>query len=789
MVTRAVSAALGGALRTAPWRAVVFGLLLLLMVVDGADATAQRPGGIVGTVRDERGTPLPGAQVLLDGVPSGVTRADGGFRVAGVRAGRHSLRVTRLGYAPFEDGAVDVDSGDVRRDVVLAARPVPLSQVIIAPGVYGGLDAATPSLQVISREDLLTRPQLVEDLFRSLNRLPGVSGSDFSAKLRIRNSAADEVLVTLDGLELVEPYHMKDFDGALTIVDQDAIGSVEVSSGGFGAAHGTRAAGLVQLRTAEVTDGPARTTLGLSLSNMRARSEGTFHQGKGEWLVSARRGYLDLVFKLIDEPDAPNPVYYDVLAKLQRTVGLRHVVAVNALVANDRLTFAVDEGVTNARGSYGNAYLWTTVRSQWTDRLRSTTLVSRSGLRWRRDGQEAEFIGGAPLVRAGFADRRSLTQLGVKQDWAWDVAGGGRFSLLFGGEARREAADYDYAQFQVRRARRGTSIVVLDSTAWRLVRPVDGYRQSGYGALRGAAGRFTYELGARGDRLTWTGRGTVTPRFNVRWDATPQVAVRAAWGAYSQAQGLQDLSVVDGDSAFSRAEVSTQRIIGVEQRAPGGWSWRVEGFDRRIRDPRPRWYSADGELDPFPEGQLDRVRLAPDSSRVQGAEFIVTYDPGGRVRASAWYSRTRGRSTYGGAETSRAYEEPHAGAIDLAFRGLGGWTIGTAWTARSGWPTMPATFALDTIAPRQVSIRRVRPSAIFHGRLAGYQRLDLRVSRRWLTRRGSVSVYGEVFNLLDRANQRGWSYDAFVEGGVLSVRPTAEAFIGRLPTVGVQWVF
>ena len=771
-------------------RGVALALGLFLVALGSRVGWAQGSGvTLSGTVRDERGLPVAGARVSLGVVRAHVTGDDGIYRLPDVAPGGYILRVTRIGFAPLEDASLQVGTIDVTRDMVLTARALPLSQVVIAPGVYGGLDPTVPSMQVLSRGDMLARPQLVEDLFRSLNRLPGAAGSDYSAKLRLRNSATDEILVTLDGMELVEPYHMKDFDGALTIVDQDAVGRVEVSSGGFGVTHGTRAAGLIQMHTAPVEPGSKRTTLGLSLSNLRARTEGNFDQGRGSWMVSARRGYLDLVLQLIGEEEAPDPVYYDILAKVQRTLGRRHVAALHSLIGNDGLTFAVDEGVTRAVGSYGNAYGWGTLQSQWTDKLHSVSLVSRSQLRWARDGQEAEFFGGVPLVRAGFGDRRTLSQTGLKQDWTWDLAP--RLSVLLGGEVRREAAEYRYTQFQVRRVRVGGTVVPIDSTAWALSRPATGWRRSGYVAMRGQPiSRLSYEAGVRSDGLSWAPQGSrMQPRVNVRWDVGPQLAIRGAWGSYGQAQGLQDLSVVDGDSVFARAERSEQRVVGVEGQGRHGWGWRVEAFERRIRDPRPRWFSVDGELDPFPEGQDDRVRLAPDSSRVRGGEVIVTYDAGGRVRMTAWYARTQGRSFQGGAVSPRPYEEPNAGAIDVTWRVARGWTVGAAWTARSGWPTIPADFVLDTLGPGQVAIRRVPPGQTFTGRLEGYQRLDVRLSRRWVRGRGGVSAYVEVFNALDRANQRGWSYDVFAERGVVSTRGISESFIGRLPTLGVQWTF
>ena len=48
--------------------------------------------------------------------------------------------------------------------------------------------------------------------------------------------------------------------------------------------------------------------------NTRAFARGDF--ARGNWMVSARRGYLDLVLDLMGEDEAPKPTYYDALAKV-----------------------------------------------------------------------------------------------------------------------------------------------------------------------------------------------------------------------------------------------------------------------------------------------------------------------------------------------------------------------------------------------------------------------------------------------------------------------------------------
>lgn len=739
-----------------------------------------------GRITDAAGIPLAGA--LVSAGADVTTRSDGAglYAIRGLQAGTHIIRVTRIGYAPDAD-TVTALVVDLVRDYRLVALPQRLSQVTVSPGTYSVLDLQAPSQTILSREELLTRPQLAEDLFRTLNRLPGFSGSDFSAQLRIRNSSPDELLVMFDGMELLEPFHMKDFDGSLTIIDQDAVGSVEINTGGFGAAFGNRAAGLLLMQSPAPAEGGVTTTLGLSLSNARVRSSGSFADGRGGWQLSARRGYIDIILGLLGEDEAPDPTYYDVFARTDYRIG-RHLFSAHTLLARDRLTFAVDDGNSNAAGSYGNYYLWGATNSLWTDNLQSRSLTGFSALSWRRNGQEAEFFGAQPVVRAAFRDRRALNAVNHKQDFTWNVSN--KFSTIWGGEVRREFADFSYVSHAVERARVDQSIVTLDSTNIGIRQDVDGWRMGGYVSLRmRPATPLTFDIGARVDRHTWTSITTVTPRLNARWDFSTRTAVRAAWGTYAQAQTLNELSVIDGDSLFATPERSQQRIIGVEHNISGGLSLRTEVYERRIRDPRPRWLNADGELDPFPEGQLDRLRFAPDSSRVRGIEALATWDRGERLRITGWYNHLTSRANVATTSTVRPFEERHSGAVDLAYRWPSGLTMAAAWSFHSGWPSIPASFRIDTVAAGQFDVTRNQVEPPFSERLEDYHRVDLRFSRVFHTKRGTVSTYAEVFNLLDRGNQRGWEYDAFSNSGRLSVLRRQATFVGRLPTIGVRWSF
>ena len=96
------------------------------------------------------------------------------------------------------------------------------------------------SRQTLTSKDIQNM-SWAEDITRAVARLPGMSSSDYSSKFTVRGGEADEVLISLDGMELYEPFHQRDYSGGLfSIVDIETIDNIELMTGGFAADYGNQ---------------------------------------------------------------------------------------------------------------------------------------------------------------------------------------------------------------------------------------------------------------------------------------------------------------------------------------------------------------------------------------------------------------------------------------------------------------------------------------------------------------------------------------------------------------------
>ena len=138
-------------------------------------------------------------------------------------------------------------------------------------------------------------------LVERIARLPGLAGDDFTASFWVRGAPNGELLARLDGVELIEPFHLKDIEGALSIVDPQVVQRLDLMTGGFTAEFGTRSAAVLTMESKTPT--ASRSSVGLSLTGLGASNQGVLANQRGRWLVAARRGYPDVALKVAGRDD------------------------------------------------------------------------------------------------------------------------------------------------------------------------------------------------------------------------------------------------------------------------------------------------------------------------------------------------------------------------------------------------------------------------------------------------------------------------------------------------------
>ncbi len=620
-----------------------------VMIVPATAPIPATTGVVVGRAVDQdTGAPAASVAVRLHTGQGVLADAAGRFTLRDVPAGSHRLEVTGMGWEPWVQEALQVTPGDTVRVLARLRRgAIPLPEIVVAPGTFGMLESVPPgAVRVITREEIEAMPQLGEDVFRSLTRLPGVAAHDISTRLSVRGSLDREVMVRLDGLELFEPYHLKDFEGALGILDLTALAAVELKAGGFGVEYGDRAGGVLDMRSRTAL-GPPRTTLGLNLSHLSLLSQGGFADDRGSWLFSARRGSLGLLMKMVRADERLSPQFHDLFGKVEVQAAPGHRLALHLLHAGDQLRMEGDawDGLTvgdgievgRIRSDWKSSYAWASwdarVQPWWTSR---TLLWTGRVTRFRQGFQEDLGSIGTP-EQIAVRDDRAFLVAGVREEVEAELSPD--LLVRAGGEIVRSSAEYDY------HADTRTPYVTADGLARlradtvALTLEPGGTRAGLFLAARGRVrDRLTAEVGVRYDRVSQTDETHFSPRAQAALELGAGVTLQASAGRFHQSQGIGELQVGDGQTLFAPAERSDLVALGVQRQFGPGLSLRLEAYHRSISDQQPRWVALEQELAIFPEQQGDRLRVDPGRGRVRGVEAFAEGSVGSAWSWSAAYA-------------------------------------------------------------------------------------------------------------------------------------------------------
>ncbi|HWM27169.1 MAG TPA: TonB-dependent receptor [Woeseiaceae bacterium] len=688
-----------------------------------------------------------------------------------------SLLVTRGERAP---PPVIAESPEVDEE----SLPEPLPEIVVTASRYDIRYEQSGSHNFLDRDLATKMPDLGDEALRAIARLPGTSGGGISTRNHVRGGLQNEQLFLLDGLRLYEPYHMKDFHSIATIVDQNVIAGIDFYSAGYQARYGDRMSGVVDISLREPPAG-TETELSLSFFNTSAMSRGRFGgNDNGDWLVSGRRANLDLLADIVN-PDYGSPRYQDYLVHIGWNLD-RHYLSANGLFAYDKISVSEADDSEHANAKYTNDILWLKADSEWTDRIRSSTILSATEIENQRSGTTDK-----PGVIAGTVDdEREFRSLALKQDWQFDLAG--RWLLSSGFELKRLEADYRYsASLQIF----PPFDQILDnqpSESREVAIAPRGSQYAAYAELRWRpSDRLTLDAGLRWDQQTYTTADDdeqVSPRVNLLYKAGNGTELRLAFGEYYQAQEINELQVSDGLTDFHPAQRAQHLVASLVHSFDAGVELRLEAYQKKYSYLMPRFENIFDSLVLIPELQIDRARIDADNAAAEGLEVSLT--GGGANNLSWWasYSWSRAADTIDGETSRRSWDQTHTISAGLS-RDWGNWSASAAALLHTGWPK--SLLVTETITNPDGSTSLIAEVDPADGRRhAMFQSLDVRISRRFDLPKGDLTAFLEITNAYNRENPCCTEYTVDLDAdGDAFVQAKGGAWLPIVPSLGVVWRF
>ena len=644
------------------------------------------------------------------------------------------------------------------------AAPIKLEKIVVTPGrftIYEG----TSTRIAISKQEIERFPLVDNDVMRAGHVFPGVASSDYSARFSVRGGEKGDISVRLDGMELYDPYHLQDFGGAVSLIGLDLVQNTQLLMGGFPAEYGEKMSGVFDITTRTPNTERFSANFGLDLINATATFEGPLTE-KGSWLLSARRGYIDLILALIDLDEDYNPQYADVYGKFTYQLTPSDTLTFNGLYGWDKNHQRLDDVDNNLDSLYNNSTVWTKWRhtfadSHWTDVFvfGGISNQDRTSGQADFDDRKFRFFGTKAELTANLFEDHTV-RTGVT--WRWLTA---QYQYNV---QERQAGINGYKSILADVDDSGGEFRVFLQDEWQLHSKL---------ALN-VGGRYIYQQ----YREEGIQRYEIGPRVALAVKPTNNFILRGAWGIYHQPVSLMGVPVEDGIETVGRAENAVHYVIGAEYTPTDNFLVRVEGyyntFDNLV-----------GRLREF--GRQNQIFVPPQSGDARGLDVFMTHAVSNRLSWTLGYAYGIAEEIAGDETLFRQYDRRHAFAVSSSYQFAPTWHLYINWRFHTGEPRTPLIHTKVLQADESILCNR-QFGATHSERMPAYHSLDFRITKRSSYRRWELSWYFQILNLY---NQRNLDQYAFSEirdeetNAIIDCAVDEEPLLPILPTLGVTMRF
>lgn len=291
-------------------------LLYIFFLILFSTVFAQSNGVITGRVIDsETKSTLPGANIIVLETNQGTSSNNSGeFRLVNLTPGTYRLKISFIGYETNFITDVVVKNG---RPTFLLIELFPVAfetqNVVVTSGYFVNQLKPRPSTVNLSREEIRRFPGGFEDVVRTVATLPGVAVNNAGGRndLIVRGGGPSENLYVVNNIEIPNINHFGtqgSSSGSLSFINLDFIDNVSFSTGGFGVKYGNKMSSVLELNLATGRNDSFGAKALISATQFGLNIEGPLSE-KGSFLFSARKSYLDFIFKAAGQ--AFVPVYTD----------------------------------------------------------------------------------------------------------------------------------------------------------------------------------------------------------------------------------------------------------------------------------------------------------------------------------------------------------------------------------------------------------------------------------------------------------------------------------------------
>ena len=615
----------------------------------------QRTGELYGYVVD-KGThqPVPGANVLVEGLRMGAsTDIAGAFRIERVPVGSHNLRFMMIGYETLVKANVVVNPGrGTRVEAALQETALEMEEIRVRASYFEKARDAVVTTRTMDFEEIRQDPGSSEDIQRVMQALPAVvSGSDQENEIIVRGGVPGENLFLMDTIEIPNPNHFG-YQGAgggpINMLNSHSVREVSFMAGAFPAKYGDKVSSVMDISLREGSRKGMEGEFDLGMAGAGGLFEGPLAGGKGSYLLSARKSFLDLIISSTGLTAVPH--YYNLQGKVVYDIDSDNKLLVNAIYGDDEITIEEEEeeeatgysrGAENVRARSHQYAAGATLRSLWS-RGFSDLMVSRALNYWDTFVYDAS---GDPVHTNLSTEAENTVKFdGVIQfSKAHEIGAGMSYKhvdvdhrIWSDGDTLFVWDVPDSASFRMDTVRDIFQVY----PAWTDSQDVRSNKVAAYMQYKWRpVSRITLNAGLRYDRFAYTDHAHVSPRVGVSCALTPNTTLNVAYGDHYQSPSYIELTSHPKNKTLEHKH-TRQYVLGLEHLFREDTKGTVEVYYKEYSDvPTPRAWTTPDPFDSF-QGEL----LNEGEGDARGIEFFLQRKMSGNFQGTLSYSYSRSRA-------------------------------------------------------------------------------------------------------------------------------------------------
>lgn len=327
-------------------------ILIIAAILFTGIVNAQK-GKITGRVYDQiNNESLPFATVIIEGTKIGATTDVDGNYTLEVEPGLYNIQASFVGYVTKTEFEIQVAlSQPSFINFPLEENTSKLDEVEITVQDKFERKAESPvSVNKLGINEIQRTPGANQDISRVIQALPGVSSTpNFRNDIIIRGGGPNENKFYLDGIEIPAINHFAtqgSSGGPVGLINVNFIREVDLYSSAFPV---EKANGLSSVLDLKLKDGRTDKTGGtfqIGSSEAGLTLEGPLSE-KTTYIASVRRSYLQFLFAALDF--AFLPTYTDYQAKVKYNIDSKNQITFLGLGAVDQFKLNLDANETEAQ--------------------------------------------------------------------------------------------------------------------------------------------------------------------------------------------------------------------------------------------------------------------------------------------------------------------------------------------------------------------------------------------------------------------------------------------------------